>query len=91
MIFSDSRYADGKVIKAADSRTGKSQIAVLRVYPSLSADFYYYTWVEGDRIDTVTYQLTGVTENWWSVMDYNPEILDPNNIAPGTVVRIPRG
>ena len=90
MIYSDSRYADGLVRKSYDSRTGKFEIGVRREFPNLNANFYYYVWVDGDRIDNLAYRITGNPDNWWKIMDYNPEVLDAQNIAPGTTLRIPR-
>lgn len=91
MIYSDSRYATGRVYKALDSRTDSYRVGVGRIYPNRQAPFYYYVWVDGDRIDNLAYRLTGSPDEWWSIMDYNPEILDPHNIAPGTTIRVPRG
>jgi len=31
------------------------------------------------------------TKFWWEITDINPEILDPFDIVPGTVIRIPYG
>ena len=90
MIYSDSRYSNGKVRKSYDQRTSSFQIGVRRKFPNLNANFYYYVWVEGDRIDNLAYRITANPDNWWKIMDYNPEILDAQNIAPGTTLRIPR-
>lgn len=89
MPYSDSRYAQGLFFKSNDPRTYTNQVGVLRQFPVLSGDYYYYTWVEGDRIDTVAFNLYNDPEMWWTIMDANPEIIDPQNIAPGTNLRIP--
>jgi hypothetical protein len=89
MIYSDSRYASGKVYRAFDPRNGFPQVGVRRVFPFVSSDYYYYVWVDGDRMDNLAYRITGSSDNWWKIMDYNPEVLDPYNIAPGTTIRIP--
>lgn len=91
MIYSDSRYADGRIFKAYDSRTGKAQITVLRVYPNLQSVFYTYVWKEGDRIDTLAQRVYGNSDEWVTIMDYNPEIIDPSSISPGTLIRLPNG
>jgi nucleoid-associated protein YgaU len=91
MIYSDSRYADGRVFKAYDSRTGKAQITVLRTYPNLQNEFYSYVWKENDRIDVLAQKLYGSSDEWTKIMDYNPEIVDPSSIYPGTSIRIPNG
>lgn len=89
MIYADSRYADGRVFKAMDSRTEKAQITVLRKYLNLQSNYYTMTWREGDRIDVIAQKIYGSSDYWHFIMDYNPEIVDPNGIAPGTLIRVP--
>jgi hypothetical protein len=89
MIYSDSRYAKGKVIKAEDPRNGTYRLGVYRTFPSARAQFYWYSWVQGDRIDIVASRLLGNPAFWWKIMDFNPEILDPFSIPIGTQLRIP--
>lgn len=89
MIFTDSRYASGILAKALDARSQRVKVGVYRAFPTRSARFYYYTWTERDRIDLVADELLGDPSLWWSIMDFNPEILNPYDIAVGTLVRIP--
>jgi hypothetical protein len=90
MIYSDSRYSNGYFFKAQDSRTGRYNTTVFRKFPVSRSDFYQYVWVERDRIDVVAQRVLGNANFWTKIMDFNPEISDPLNIAPGTVIRIPR-
>jgi hypothetical protein len=89
MIYTDSRYATGRIFKAHDSRTGLYQTSVTRIFPTSSANYYIYVWKEGDRIDLVAHKLYANAEYWWTILDYNPEIADALNIAPGTELRVP--
>lgn len=89
MIFLDSRYADGKLFKARDARNQKYQVSVFRVFPTDLASYFIYEWVETDRIDNVAHRFLGSSNLWWRIMDFNPDIIDPFNIAPGTQIRIP--
>lgn len=89
MIFSDSRYATGYLYKAYDVTNDASLVSVSRIFPTAAANFYYYAWKESDRIENVAYQLLGDSSTWWSIMDYNPEVLDAINIPVGTLLRIP--
>jgi len=89
MIYSDSRYATGIVLKAQDARSGDYVTAVYRDWPVINSQFYYYTWVEGDRLDQVANLLLGSASFWWRIMDLNPEYLDPFSIPVGAVIRIP--
>jgi hypothetical protein len=90
MIFTDSRYADGTLIKAQDSRTNTYRLGVYRKFPTKSVQYYQYVWAEGDRIDSVTNNLMGNPSFWWQIMDANPEIINPTDIPVGTILRIPR-
>jgi hypothetical protein len=89
MIYADSRYANGKVLTVEDPRNGDYRTAVYRKFPRVRANFYYYTWVEGDRIDIIANNLLGSPFFWWKIMDFNPEVLDPFSIPIGTDIRIP--
>jgi hypothetical protein len=91
MIFSNSRYAEGTIFKSYDSRSKKYGVSVLRVFPENSSEFFYYTWAERDRIDSVAEKFFGDPDAWWQIMDFNPEIMNPLDISLGTVLRIPRG
>lgn len=91
MIFFDSRYIDSEIRRAQDSRNGKIRFAVYREWPNVNTQFFYYEWVEGDRIDAVAERFYGSAVFWWRVLDANPDILNPITIAPGTVLRIPNG
>jgi hypothetical protein len=90
MIYLDSRYADGVITKAYNSVKKTFELTVYRVYPEDVSEVYYYEWIEGDRIDAVAAKLLGDSEYWWRIMDFNPELLNPSWILPGTMLRIPR-
>ncbi|CAB4123864.1 hypothetical protein UFOVP45_43 [uncultured Caudovirales phage] len=89
MIFTDSRYATGRISKAHDARNNVFAVNVSRQFPTQSTRFFHYNWVENDRIDSVAYSLLGASSFWWMIMDFNPEIIDPFNIPVGTTLRVP--
>jgi hypothetical protein len=89
VIFSNSRYADGRIFKANDARKGNYSVTVLRSFPEQTAKFFYYTWVERDRLDIIANKFLGRADAWWQIMDFNPEILNPSDIQVGTILRIP--
>mgnify|MGYP006274966421 CR=1 FL=1 len=91
MIYADSRYANGLIVKAQDARTLDYKTAVYREYPQIRSKFYTYDWVQGDRIDVIAHTLLGSPSFWWRIMDLNPEIIDPFDIPIGTTIRIPSG
>jgi hypothetical protein len=89
MIYLDSRYADGTIFTAYHSTKKAYQLTVFRKFPDTSSEFYYYEWVDGDRIESVANELFGDGEYWHQIMDFNPEIINPFSIAPGTLLRVP--
>lgn len=89
MIFTDSRYANGTIFKAYDSRKQQYSATVLRRFPLQTSRFYHYTWTERDRIDDIAQEFLGSPSFWWVIMDFNPEIIDAFDIPLGTVIRIP--
>lgn len=89
MIYTDSRYAKGKIFVANDARTGEYPVTVFRRFPYTYTTFVHYVWVERDRIDLIANIFLGDPGKWWVIMDYNPEIIDPFDIPIGTVLRIP--
>lgn len=89
MIYSDSRYASGYVSKVQDPRNGTYRLAVSRKFPTAKTQFFFYTWVEGDRVDIVANRFLNSASMWWKIMDFNPEIIDPFSIPIGATIRIP--
>ena len=89
-IYLDSRYVDGLLFKARDARTATFQITVYRTWPSYGAKTFIYEVNEVDRIENIAARYLGNPTLWWKIMDLNPEVLDPFNIKPGTMLRIPR-
>jgi LysM domain len=89
MIYQDSRYADGPLLKAYNARTGNYIQSVYRQWPTYQVQTYWYEVVDGDRIEHIAAMKLGNPEMWWQIMDVNPEIINPFEIAPGTQIRIP--
>lgn len=89
MIFSDSRYADGYIFKAYDVTNKANLPTVFRIFPTEASNFFYYAWKAGDRLESVAASLLGDSNQWWNIMDYNPELIDGVNIPVGTILRIP--
>lgn len=88
-IFLDSRYVDGPQFKAWDPRKGTYQLTVFREWPTYSTGYTWYTWTEADRLDTVALRFLGDSNRWWDIMDINPQVINPYELAPGTPIRIP--
>jgi hypothetical protein len=89
VIYLDSRYAEGNIFKAYNTTKAQYDLTVFRKFPDVVTPVVYYEWVEGDRIDIVSSKYYGDPEYWWQIMDANPEISNPFEINPGTILRIP--
>ena len=89
MIFLDSRYVDGTLTKTWNPRKQQYDLVVLRNWSTYVQSYFYYNWVETDRLDNLATKYLGNPSMWWEIMDINPEILDPLTITPGTQLRIP--
>ncbi len=89
MIFLDSRYAEGRIFKAYNPTKDSYELTVFREYPESVSEVIFYEWVDSDRIDLIASKYFGDAEYWWKIMDFNPEITNPFEITPGTIIRIP--
>lgn len=89
MIYLDSRYADGTLIKVNDSRTKTYELSVNRSWPTKTTPFFLYVWDDTDRLDIIAKRYLGNSSFWWKIMDINPEISHALLISPGTKIRIP--
>jgi hypothetical protein len=59
------------------------------VFPDATSTFYTYVWLYWDMLDILAQRLYNTSDAWTLIMDYNPEITDALNIAPGTQLRMP--
>lgn len=89
MIYLDSRYSDGPLLRAWNPKSEAYVVSVSREWPVSSARYSIYEWVETDRLDIVSWKFFGNPAFWWRILDANPEIIDTTSIAPGTQLRIP--
>ena len=91
MIHYNSRYdVAGEVVVVPDRYGDEMVKTVFRVFPdSQSGAFGQYVWRDGDRIDQVANFFVGNASRWWEIMDLNPEIHSPAEIAPGMSIRVP--
>lgn len=90
MIFEGSRYEKEPILRAPTHKG----VFVPTIYPRPPQDQAFiastYRTVVGDRFDVMAAQAYGDPEMWWVLARANPDVFYPENIAPGTLVRIPR-
>lgn len=89
MIHIGSRYQNSPVVYMLDGRTGGTRPTVLRDNTDIEGTSTVSAfWADSSRLDTVGSSLFDEPEQWWRVMDLNPEILDPLSLTAGTLLRI---
>jgi hypothetical protein len=91
-LYRDSRYADPATSRDVTLiKSDGMQVRTLFRRPAYTGSFNitHYVWRAGDRIDRVSYLYLGDPQKYWQILDLNPEILDANQIEPGTTIRIP--
>jgi hypothetical protein len=92
MIERVSRYYDGPLSQTAHKYTGNPAVSVYRAFPtSKQVQYVEYTWADGDSIAILAQAYGLGSKYWWEILEINPEIDDPFNIAAGTILRVPYG
>lgn len=90
-IYLGSRY-EGSVVDfvAVNHADNINPVVFYYFDPSGPLTYSTYLWTDGDRLDNLAFKVYGQADMWWLIMDYNPKIVDPYTIAPGTVIKVPR-
>ena len=90
-VYADSRYyasTTGYVKLTGDG--DKKPILFYTPDNLTNISYYQHVYVNGESLDQIAYKYLGRPELWWAIVEYNPEVVDFFNIAPGTVLRVPR-
>ena len=86
-----SRYYTAIPQQIKSKITGQYTTAIYRVFPeTVKVTYFDYTWVDGDSLDYLAAAFLGSSKLWWKIMDINPTIINPFEIEPATVIRIPK-
>lgn len=90
-IYVGSRYENDTVDRV---RTPSGE-HIPTVYHSDPPDFQVFGYGVhvaqiGDRFDRLAAEHLGDPELYWAIANANPELFYPDEIPPGTVLRIPR-
>ena len=94
MLYAASRYANtSNTVDVMLVQPSGAQLRTLIRRPNFTGTVGVTThrWRAGDRLDRLAQMYLGSPTKWWAIMDANPEIPNPAGIAPGTLLRIPRG
>lgn len=88
-IFEQSRYetADVVPVQAADGVYRATVFPTRTVTPTDS--YTVHTVVFGDRFDSLAGVAYDDPEFWWIIADANPNVTYPDDLVPGTLLKIP--
>lgn len=53
------------------------------------AKYRRYQVVQGDTYQLLADRFLGTAFDWWRIADMNPQIFWPDQLVPGTVIRLP--
>lgn len=87
MIYEGSRYQRATVA-AVPSDHGWAP-TVFRDIPSEVLPTRQVVMSDHETLQDIAYRAYGDPELWWHIADNNPDVLYPDNIPAGTVLRIP--
>lgn len=85
MIYPNSRYADGHVVK-----DDGGVVAVERNWSETDDSGYVHVWREGDRLDQLAQRIGLPRTSWWRILDANPAITNPASIETGARILLPK-
>lgn len=88
-IYQGSRYERSPVVTIHSDRGWRP--AVLREVPVPTSSYIEVVAREFETIEQLAARTLGDPEQWWRIADANPDLLYPDRIPAGTVVRIPGG
>ncbi len=91
MIYQNSRYYHQLIDYVSFTQDGDSMPIVFYEFDNPgTVSWWEHVYIEGERLESIAYKYYKRADYWWLIPEYNPVIVDFTNIAPGTVLRIPR-
>lgn len=90
MIYKGSRYEYSTIDYFTASPNGaNTPIVFYEMIGASTLTYRLHTYIQGERLDQLAVKYFKSAISWWLIPEFNPEIIDFNNIEPGTVLRIP--
>lgn len=89
MIFEESRYETATVLPIADNN-GVYHATIIPGPVATVQEYTVHVVQDGDRLDNLAGQAYGDAEFWWKIADANPNLAFPDELVPGTLLRIPK-
>lgn len=90
-VFQGSRYEFSVIDFVAVENDADANAVIFYEFEDLGTFSYTeHEYVKGERIDSLSEDYYRRSDLWWLILEHNPQIEDPTNIPPGTILRIPR-
>lgn len=89
MIYANSRYenVDQEFVPAPGG--GRRRVIGFPQFYAVDFDARKHIMSQYERLEQLAARYYGDPEMWWVIAVANPEIFYPEDIPPGTIVRIP--
>jgi hypothetical protein len=89
-INSGSRYESSVVDYFRKEEDGTTYPVVRYEFDDLSeASFFYHTYQTGETLHALSQRYFHTPSLWWTIAEYNPEVIDITRIPNNTSLRIP--
>jgi hypothetical protein len=89
MISVKSRYANSNIVSVPNLSGKNVQVIVPSETQTFTFNYVFVLFGVNDRVDRLAQTYYSDPTQWWRIGDANPEILDWNNVSPGTKIRVP--
>ena len=86
-IYQGSRFERSEVVTLKSSRGWRP--SVVRDVPSPPTSYIQVVVKEFETIEQLAARMLGDPEQWWRIADANPDVLYPDNLPPGFVIKVP--
>ena len=89
-IFSGSRYKNSVVDYFTKAEYGSATPVVFYSFDALdSISFFTHIYNPNETLHSLSQKYFRRPDLWWTILEYNPEIVDFFSIPAGTTIRIP--
>lgn len=89
-IYTGSRYEYSLIDYFSVKVGGNENPTIFYDFPDIGyLEYYSHIYKGGERLDQIAFKYYKRPGLWWLIVDHNPELNDPFDIKPGTILRIP--
>jgi hypothetical protein len=88
-IYKGSRYEYSTIDYVATNNYVEKPIVFYTFSDLGFVNYWEHTFLQGERLDQLADRYYKNSEYWWVIAEFNPAIIDLNNIKPGTILKVP--